>query len=123
MQIFHPYKYDAKRTGAFPYADFTRDHNWSFVHVDELADLYVLVMERSPAGESYYAGAQSGIKSKFLAGSLSRGTGNDARTIETDLADLLHLVGNPFTAEFWNWNNQSSSQKARNVLGWDPRHI
>lgn len=35
----------AQALGAVPYAAGSADHLWSFAHVDDLADLYVLALE------------------------------------------------------------------------------
>lgn len=110
------------RISAVPYVNFSRDYQWSFVHVDDLADLYVLALEKAPAGELYYAGAQSGIKTGDLATALSLRAGCGGRTIETSMNESVNLLGNPFIAEFWTWNNQSASEKAKQLLGWRPRH-
>ncbi|BAV06433.1 Nucleoside-diphosphate-sugar epimerase [Filimonas lacunae] len=110
------------RIGAVPYVDFSRDYQWSFVHVDDLADLYVLALDKSLAGELYYAGAQSGIKTGDLAAALSLGAGCGGRTIETSMSESVNLLGNSFISEFWTWNNQSSSEKAKKLLGWRPQH-
>lgn len=112
----------SKKAGAVPYADFSSEHLWSFVHVDDLADLYVLALEKSSAAELYYAGAQSGIKTKALAIALSLGIGNGGVTKETSMAELIDIIGNPFISEFWTWNNQSSADKAKRLLGWKPNH-
>jgi hypothetical protein len=32
----------SKKTGTVPYADFRRDHPWSFAQVADPADLYIL---------------------------------------------------------------------------------
>lgn len=112
----------SKKIGAVPYADFSADHLWSFVHVDDLAELYVLALEKSPAGELYYTGAQSGIKTKALAAALSQGIGYEGRIRETSMTELAGIFGHPFLSEFWTWNNQSSAEKAKRLLGWKPSH-
>lgn len=112
----------SKKISSVPYADFSRDHLWSFVHVDDLADLYVLALEKSGPGELFYAGAQTGLKTSALAETLSIGLGYKGKTAEVKMDELINLIGMPFIADFWTWNNQSSSAKAERILGWKPKH-
>lgn len=113
----------SKKTGAVPYANFSGNHLWTFVHVDDLADLYVLAIENSKGGELYYAGGETNIKTKDIAEALSYGLGYEGKTTAIEMEELVNLFGNPFMANFWTWNNQSSNEKAKRLLNWQPRHI
>jgi nucleoside-diphosphate-sugar epimerase len=108
---------------AVPYADFSDEHLWSFVHVEDLADLYVLALEKSKGGELYYAGAESGLKTKEIAKALSYGLGWEGKTAAVEMEELIHLFGGPFMAYFWSWNNQSSNKKAKSLLNWQPNYM
>jgi len=108
--------------GAVPYATGTADHRWSFVHVDDLADLYVLSLETAQAGELFHAGAEIGLRTEAIAQALSQSLGLGGKTIEMDLPDLRSALPVPFLADYWASNSQSSGQKARSVLGWKPAH-
>jgi nucleoside-diphosphate-sugar epimerase len=108
---------------AVPYANFSDDHLWSFVHVDDLADLYVLALEKSKGGELYYAGAESGLKTKEIATALSYGLGYEGKTAAVEMEELISLFGGPFMAYFWSWNNQSSNEKAKSLLNWQPHYM
>jgi nucleoside-diphosphate-sugar epimerase len=111
------------KNGAVPYADFSEEHLWSFVHVDDLADLYVLALEKSKGGELYYAGAESGLKTKEIATALSYGLGYEGKTAAVGMEELISLFGGPFMAYFWSWNNQSSNEKAKRLLNWQPHYM
>jgi nucleoside-diphosphate-sugar epimerase len=113
----------SKKISAVPYANFSSNHLWSFVHVDDLADLYVLALEKSGPGELFYAGAEKGLKTKYLAEALSIGLGYKGKTAELDIDELTRLFEQPLMADFWTWNNQSSGAKAERILGWKPKHI
>jgi len=63
------------KINAVPFADFSRDHLWSFVHVEDLADLYIAAIEKSKGSELYYTGAQKGLTTKSIAEALSAGLG------------------------------------------------
>ncbi|MDF7815243.1 NAD-dependent epimerase/dehydratase family protein [Hymenobacter sp. YC55] len=112
----------AQALGAVPYATGTADHQWSFVHVDDLADLYLLALDNSPASELYHAGAEPGLRTKGIAEAVSFGLGLAGRTVELDLPALGEALRMPPLAAYWASNSQSSSEKARRVLGWQPRH-
>ena len=108
--------------GAVPYAAGTADHRWSFVHVDDLARLYLLALEGARGGELFHAGAESGLRTRAIAEAVSHGLGLGGRTLELELAALGEALGVPPLAYYWASNSQSSSDKARRVLGWRPEH-
>jgi nucleoside-diphosphate-sugar epimerase len=113
----------SKKICAVPYANFSGDHLWTFVHVEDLADLYVLALEKSKGGEMYYAGGETALKTKDIAKALSYGLGYQGETIAVEMDELINLFGSPFMANFWTWNNQSSNEKAKRLLNWQPNHI
>lgn len=112
----------AQALGAVPFAAGTGDHKWSFVHVEDLADLFVLALERAKPGERFHAGAQSGLRTKSIAEALSQGIGLAGKTAEMDKSALSKVIGSPQIVEYWAINSQTSSEKARRVLGWRPKH-
>jgi nucleoside-diphosphate-sugar epimerase len=121
--VFWMIREAAKKLGAVPYAMGSEDNRWAYVHVDDLADLFVLALDRAPAGELFHAGAQSGLRTQDIAVALSWGMGFGGRTIALEMPELEAAIGFPFVAEYWASNSQSSSGKARRMLGWKPRHL
>ncbi len=113
----------AQSLGAVPYAAGTAEHQWTFVHVDDLADLYVLALERAKAGELFHAGAESGLRTKAIAQAVSQEIGLGGKTVELEISELGKAFGILPMAEYWALNCQSSSEKARRVLGWKPKHV
>jgi nucleoside-diphosphate-sugar epimerase len=113
----------AQKLGAVPYGAEAGDNLWSFVHVEDLADLFVLAVEKAPAGELFHAGAQAGLRTADIATALSRGIGLDSKTVALDRDALVEAIGFPPMADYWSSNSQSSSEKARRMLGWTPRHV
>lgn len=109
--------------GAVPYAVGTADHKWSYVHVDDLADLYILALKQAKAGELFHAGAEVGLKTKAIAQALSRGIGLGGKTVELAIPELGKVLGFPSVADYWARNSQSSGEKARRLLGWKPQHV
>lgn len=108
--------------GAVPYAAGTADHLWSFVHIDDLADLYVLALEAN-RGELFHAGAESGVRTKALAEAMSIALGLGGKTVELDMPELGEALEAPPRAGYWAMNSQSSGEKARRLLGWNPQHV
>jgi len=110
------------RIGAVPYGAGSGQRQWSFVHVDDLAELYVLALEHSQGGELYYASAESGLHTADIARAISQGGELQGRTTELDMAALADAFDTPFMAWSWVVNNQSSGLKAQRALNWSPRH-
>ena len=108
--------------GAVPYAPGTAEHRWSFVHVDDLAHLYLLALEGAKAGELFHAGAEIGLRTRAIAEAVSHQLGLGGATVELELPALGEALGAPPMAPYWASNSQSSGEKARRVLGWRPEH-
>jgi nucleoside-diphosphate-sugar epimerase len=123
QMVFWALRAAARRLGAVPYAVGTDDNRWSFVHVDDLADLFVLAIEKAPAGELFHAGAQRGIRTADIATAISHGMGLGGKTVTVELPELEEALGMPAMAHYWASNSQSSGDRARRVLGWTPRHL
>ncbi|WP_267358856.1 NAD-dependent epimerase/dehydratase family protein [Methylobacterium sp. GC_Met_3] len=120
--VFWMIRAAAQRLGAVPYAVGAGDNFWTFVHVDDLADLFVLALEKAPAGQLFHAGAQNGLRTRDIAVALSHGMGLGGKTVALDGPALAEAIGFPPMADYWSSNSQSSSEKARRMLGWKPRH-
>ena len=91
------------------------ENHWPMVHVDDLAELYVRLVERAPAGSVYHATDASRLTQKEIAEAASRAAGKEGR-VEAGKPD-----GSPFH-EALMLDQQISSEKARNDLDWRPRH-
>ncbi len=109
--------------GAIPFPRGSGDNLWSFVHVDDLADLFTLALDRAAGSQLFHAGAQSALRTRDIAAALSRGAGWEGRTIELPLAELRPLFPVAALADYWSQNGQSSREKAERLLGWRPRHL
>jgi nucleoside-diphosphate-sugar epimerase len=91
------------------------ENHWPMVHVDDLAELYVRLVERAPAGSVYHAADASRLTQREVAESASRGAGKDGK-VQAQPPD-----GTPYQ-EALTLDQQISSEKARNDLDWRPRH-
>ena len=93
------------------------DHQVSAVHVDDVANLYVLALEQAPAGSIFHAVSESGISEKAIALTIGRVVGCKTEGISLEQATLKWGQG---IAAFFSINNQVSAAKARQQLGWSP---
>jgi nucleoside-diphosphate-sugar epimerase len=91
------------------------ENHWPLVHVDDLAELYVRLVERAPAGSVYYAADASRHTQREIAEAASRAAGKDGK-VQAQQPD-----GSPYH-EALMLDQQISSEKARNDLDWRPRH-
>jgi nucleoside-diphosphate-sugar epimerase len=85
---------------------------WPLVHVEDLADLYVLAMQ-APAGSLYFASSGPALPVRQLAEAAGPRaesiTLEEARLVMGPVADALAL------------NQRISSRKAMQELGWTPK--
>ncbi|WP_236795603.1 NAD-dependent epimerase/dehydratase family protein [Amycolatopsis sp. GM8] len=95
------------------------DQHWTTVHVDDLAELYVLALEKAPAG-SYFLGA-SGVNPtvREISEAVSRSIGLSGRVEPEPVAQTLDRLG--LLGEALLLDQQASGETARRVLGWSPR--
>jgi nucleoside-diphosphate-sugar epimerase len=91
------------------------ENHWPMVHVDDLAELYVRLVERGSAGSIYYAADSSRLTQREIAEAASRAAGKDGK-VQAQPPD-----GSPYQ-EALALDQQVSSEKARNDLDWRPRH-
>ena len=107
----------ARREGA-PRVVGTGENRWALVHVDDLADLYLLALEKAPAGTLLLAvGAQS-VRVRDLAKAASRGAGANGRIITWPLEEARAARGE--YADARALDQQASGARARETLGWQP---
>ena len=93
----------------------------SAAHVDDIADLYVLALEKAPAGSLYNVAAYKPVHPKELAQAVAEAAGVDkVRSISQEEAGELWT---PFVALLLSMNFWLSSDKARRELGWNPERL
>jgi nucleoside-diphosphate-sugar epimerase len=105
-------------TGVVQYIGEGRNH-WSFVHVDDLADLYVRALEKAPAGSLYHAAEGPPVRISELAGVVAETAGKDVKT-HSWVADEAALVLGPYVQGLLLDQNVSG-KKAKRELGWEPK--
>jgi len=89
----------------------TGDQRWTTVHVDDLADLYVRVLDQAPGGRTYVGVSGQNPTVRELGEALGEvATEDPAATVERlgGFGEALLL------------DQQASGQRARSELGWQP---
>ncbi len=93
---------------------------WSNVHIDDLVDLYLRVLERAPAGASYYA--ENGEASmRKVCETISRALGYAGRTQGMSKEEAIAEFGEGPAAYTYGSNSRVRATRARRELGWAPR--
>jgi nucleoside-diphosphate-sugar epimerase len=91
-----------------------------YVHIDDLVDLYVLALERAPAGAMLHAVADE-VAMGDLAKAVSRLVGADGRTEALSLVEMYARGGGGGVS--LSVNKRLASDKTRRLLDWTPsRH-
>ena len=93
-------------------------NRWPFVHIDDLAELYLLALEHAPAGTLLLGVAGSSYPVRDVAAAASRGAGTGGQTQAWPLEEARKTLG-PY-ADALVLDQQASGQRARELLGWKP---
>ncbi len=108
----------ARETGAARYVGDGKNR-WPFVHVEDLAQLYVLALEKAPAGALYNAAHGPSYRVAEVAQAASLGAGANGKTESWPLDEArktLHAFADALVLD-----QQISGDKAKTELGWSPR--
>jgi nucleoside-diphosphate-sugar epimerase len=93
-------------------------NRWPTVHVDDLADLYLLALERAPAGTLLLGVAGPSRAVRDIAAAASRGAGAEGRTVAWPLEEARQKLG--AYADALVMDQQASGRLAQELLGWKP---
>jgi nucleoside-diphosphate-sugar epimerase len=107
----------AREEGAARYVG-TGENRWPFVHVDDLADLYLLALERAPAGSLLLGVSGPSRPVREVATAASRGAGAGGRTVAWPLEQAREKLG--AYADALVLDQQASGRRAQELLGWRP---
>jgi nucleoside-diphosphate-sugar epimerase len=107
----------ARKEGAAQFVG-TGENRWPFVHVDDLADLYLLALENAPPGTLLLGVSGEAHPVREVAGAASRGAGADGRVRAWPLGDARKKLG--AHADALVLDQQASGRRAQQLLGWQP---
>ena len=93
---------------------------YTHVHVDDLAEIYRLALEKGDAGALYHAVAGE-VNWRTLAEAVAVATGTPARSVTIEEA---RDIWGPFIGPlFFGVSSRSRAPRTRADLGWKPRHF
>lgn len=95
------------------------ENHWSLVHVDDLAALYALAVERAPAGTLLNAVAGEPLRVRDLAEAAAAGAGFADPPRSWPAADAALELGAD-DADGVTRDHRISGERARELLGWNP---
>ena len=107
----------AQKDGAARYVG-TGENRWPFVHVDDLADLYALALEKAPPGTLLLAVSGPSYRTKDVAAAASRAAGAAGKTVGWPLEEARGKLG-PY-ADALVFDQQATGRRAEELLGWRP---
>jgi nucleoside-diphosphate-sugar epimerase len=108
----------ARDTGTAYYLGDGRNR-LSSAHVDDIADLYVLTLERAVPGSIYHVSVGDSVSTLEIATAIKQMLGEQTHVQSVNF-ERASEIWNPFLATLLSMNNQLSSDKARSELGWNP---
>ncbi len=94
-------------------------NTWSTVHVEDMADLYLLALEKAPAGSFWFV--ESGEASfRDMASAIGRSLGLGDRTEPWPMAEAVAAWGESKARYTMASNSRVRADRARALLGWRP---
>jgi nucleoside-diphosphate-sugar epimerase len=107
----------ARQTGAALMVGDGENH-WTFVHIDDLADLYVRALD-APPGTLLIAADGEPLRLREVAEAASRAAGAGGKVHSIEIDEAFKTMG-PW-AQGIILDSRVSGRKARELLGWQPR--
>ena len=97
------------------------ENRWSFVHADDLAELYRLALEHSPAGTLLNGASGETLVQSELARAADRAAGGEGNYEPWPLNQARRELG--VLADALALDQDISGDRARRTLGWSPRRF
>lgn len=107
----------ARKEGAAQFVG-SGENRWPFVHVDDLADLYLLALENAPPGTLLLCVSGEAHPVREVAAAASRGAGANGKIKAWPLEDARKKLG--AYADALVLDQQASGRRAQQLLGWQP---
>jgi nucleoside-diphosphate-sugar epimerase len=93
-------------------------NRWPAANTYDVGVLYRLALEKGPAGSTFHGVGDTGISRKVIAETIAGKLGVETKSITDEEAP--QYLG--FLAAFAGFDNPTSNDKTREVLGWEPTH-
>jgi nucleoside-diphosphate-sugar epimerase len=95
------------------------ENRWANVHIDDLVPLYLLAMEKAPAGAFYFA--ENGENSmRETCEAIGRMLGQGDKTQSMTIAEAAAEWGEGAAEHTMGSNSRARAKRARAELGWRP---
>jgi len=94
---------------------------WPLVHRDDLAELYVLLLENGSRGDVYNGSTIEGMKIGTITRTIAKRLGIHTAPVICDIETAKAEMG--WWADGYVIDQQMSGQKAKRELGWRPQHL
>jgi nucleoside-diphosphate-sugar epimerase len=118
--VFRHIVHDAKSLGIVRIIG-NENARWPLVHKDDLALVYVLMMEKCRSGDVFNASTIDGVPIGTITRTIAKRLGISSAPEIVEVATAQAEMGS--WAEGYAIDQQMSGQKARDVLGWKPVHL
>jgi nucleoside-diphosphate-sugar epimerase len=93
--------------------------HWTTVHVDDLAELYILAFDLGESGSTYIGASGENPTVREIGEAAAFGQGLDSRVEEQTIEETRARLGEPF-ADALLLDQQARGSAARIDLGWEP---
>ena len=110
----------ANETGAARYIGAGENH-WPTVHVEDLAELYVLALEKARPGSVYLAADGPAYRVREIAEAAGFAADAGGRTVSWPLEEARKTLGE--FADALVLDQELTAEKAKRELGWKPRAV
>lgn len=94
---------------------------WPMVHVDDLADLVTLALDRAPAGTILHAVSEPAVSVKELAAAADLAAGGTGQAHAWAVEEAAAALGAPFAGALAL--SQEVTANAAHALGWSPTRV
>jgi nucleoside-diphosphate-sugar epimerase len=95
------------------------ENHWSGVHVTDLSNLYLLVLERAEGGSIFHGAQGDAVEVREVALAASEAAGKPGYIAPWPLVEARKTLG-PY-ADALVLDQRISADKARKILGWEPK--
>jgi nucleoside-diphosphate-sugar epimerase len=94
------------------------ENSWTLVDVDDLADLYVLAVEKGVGGKIYHGAHNKPVRVKDLSEQIARAHGVPGKVRSISVEEARQGLGG--LADALTLDNQIDATKTKRELGWQP---